>query len=66
MSECINCGETGAECTVPVNNSKQYDGATSKTTEKDVPFEVDFEAHPNDPELDVRTVTLCKQCKRNI
>lgn len=65
MSECSNCGNDGATKTLTINNSKFTD-EDQYLTEKDVPFEVDFSGHPDDPDLEVVSVTICKKCYNNI
>ena len=63
MSECYNCGKSGATKMLTINNSKQFDSPTHYITELDVPFDVDFGDGLD--EYAVSTVPLCDVCHRN-
>lgn len=65
MTECYNCGKSGATNSVTINNS-DADNRPSDLTDEDVSFDVDFSGAGNDPDLRVVTVTLCDGCKSDI
>lgn len=65
MTECYNCGKSGATNSVTINNSNA-NPRPSDLTEEDVSFNVDFSGAAGDTDLAVVTVTLCDDCKADL